>query len=126
MTDYVIIGSGAAGIAAVEAIRSQDQYGGITLISNEREGFYSRPGLAYYLNGELTEANLFPFSKHYFKELRCHHQLMEVAAIVPHQSTIQLHDGSSIPYKRLLIATGASAARMDIPGIDLHLSLIHI
>lgn len=120
MTDYVIIGSGPAGIAAVEAIRSQDQYGGITLISNEREGFYSRPGLAYYLNGELTEANLFPFSKHYFKELRCHHQLTEVAAIVPHQSTIQLHDGSSIPYKRLLIATGASAARMDIPGIDLH------
>ena len=120
MTDYVIIGSGTAGIAAVEAIRSQDQYSGITLISNEREGFYSRPGLAYYLNGELTETNLFPFSKHYFNELHCRRLHAEVSAIVPSQNMIQLQGGAQIPYKRLLIATGASAARMDIPGIDLH------
>jgi len=119
MAEYVIIGSGVAGIAAVEAIRSQDQLSKITLIGNEREGFYSRPGLAYYLNGELTEANLFPFSKHYFDELHCRCIRAEVAAIAPNQSTIVLEDGARISYTRLLIATGAQAAMIDIPGIDL-------
>lgn len=118
MAEYVIIGSGVAGIAAVEAIRTQDQLSELTLIGNEREGYYTRPGLAYYLNGELTETNLFPFSKHFYHEMHCHRQLGEVAAIVPSQRTIHLQDGSRKPYKRLLIATGASAARMDIPGID--------
>ncbi len=118
MAEYVIIGSGVAGIAAIEAIRTRDQLSKLTLIGNEREGYYTRPGLAYYLNGELTETNLFPFSKHFYHEMHCHRQLGEVAAIVPHQRTIHLQDGSRIPYKRLLIATGASAARMDIPGID--------
>ena len=118
MTDYLIIGSGVAGIAAVEAIRSQDQRSEIILISNERDGFYSRPGLAYYLTGELTEADLKPFSKQNFDELRCRCVHAEVSAIVPSQSMIQLQDGAQIPYKRLLIATGAQAARMDIPGLD--------
>ena len=72
-----------AGIAAVEAIRSQDQHSGITLISNEQDGFYSRPGLAYYLTGELTEANLKPFSKRFFDELRCRRLHAEVSAIIP-------------------------------------------
>jgi NAD(P)H-nitrite reductase large subunit len=44
----------------------------------------------------------------------------EVSAIIPSQSLIQLQDGTQIPYKCLLIATGAQAARMDIPGIDLN------
>jgi len=117
MTDYLIIGSGVAGIAAVEAIRSQDQHSGITLISNEQDGFYSRPGLAYYLTGELTEANLKPFSKRFFDELRCRRLHAEVSAIIPSQSLIQLQDGTQIPYKCLLIATGAQAARMDIRGL---------
>ncbi|MEJ2758486.1 MAG: hypothetical protein P8046_08415 [Anaerolineales bacterium] len=50
---YVIVGMGAAGIAAAEAIRSQDQQGEIICISAEKEGYYSRPGLAYYLSKEL-------------------------------------------------------------------------
>src|SRR5918994_5341455 len=57
---YVIIGSGVAGIAAIEAIRSVDSVSSITLIGDNPYGFYSRPGLAYYLTGELHDKALFP------------------------------------------------------------------
>ena len=55
---YVIIGSGVAGISAAEAIRSVDKSGEITLISDDPHGFYSRPGLAYYLTGEIPDQSL--------------------------------------------------------------------
>src|SRR5678816_162656 len=58
--NYVIIGSGVAGIAAIEAIRSLDSDSTVTLIGNDPYGFYSRPGLAYYLTGELHDKALFP------------------------------------------------------------------
>ena len=55
---YVIIGAGVAGYAAIEAIRSQDAAGDITMISDDPHGYYSRPGLAYYLTGELQDKAL--------------------------------------------------------------------
>ncbi len=58
MTRYVIVGQGVAGVSAAEAIRSVDRSAEILLVSNDPNGFYSRPGLAYYLTGELSEINL--------------------------------------------------------------------
>ena len=58
---YVILGSGPAGISAIEAIRSLDTDGEITLITEDQDGYYSRPGLAYFLTGEIPESGLFPF-----------------------------------------------------------------
>ncbi len=48
-TQYLIIGSGAAGMAAAEAIRSHDAHGHIVILSEEPHGYYSRPSLAYLL-----------------------------------------------------------------------------
>ena len=60
-TRYVIVGQGVAGIAAAEAIRAADASGEITLLSDDPHGYYSRPGLAYYLTGEISRAHLFPW-----------------------------------------------------------------
>src|SRR5688500_8317145 len=98
---YVIIGSGVAGIAAIEAIRSLHPSpdlalsGGtlslskgtkveaargqgpsdveITLIGDDPHGFYSRPGLAYYLTGELHDKALFPRTMDDFRALNFRH-----------------------------------------------------
>ena len=45
MTRYVIVGQGIAGVSAAEAIRSVDRSAEIFLVSNDLNGFYSRPGL---------------------------------------------------------------------------------
>ena len=67
MKRYVILGMGAAGIAAAETIRRSDPGGEIFCISPEKAGYYSRPGLAYYLSNEIGKKSLFPFSKQDFR-----------------------------------------------------------
>ena len=116
---YVIIGSGAAGIAAAESIRRQDAGGEIVLLSEERAGYYSRPGLAYFLTGELNEKQLFPFSGRDFEELGVRRHHARVVRIHPADHLVELHDGSYLGYDRLLLATGANAARSKVPGADL-------
>jgi NAD(P)H-nitrite reductase large subunit len=116
---YLIIGSGAAGIAAAETIRKQDSGGEILLVSEEPEGYYSRPGLAYYLTGETPERMLFPFTDHDFDRLRLHRLHTRVTDLRPQSQEITLGDGRLLSYDRLLLATGSHAIKLRLPGIDL-------
>ncbi|MBI3739617.1 MAG: NAD(P)/FAD-dependent oxidoreductase, partial [Chloroflexi bacterium] len=70
---YVIIGTGVAGIAAIEAIRSVDANGEIIMIGDDPHGFYSRPGLAYYFTGEVPDKQLFPQMAEEFRKLHFHY-----------------------------------------------------
>jgi NADPH-dependent 2,4-dienoyl-CoA reductase/sulfur reductase-like enzyme len=119
MRRYVIIGSGAAGISAVEAIRQSDASGEIVLVSDDPHGYYSRPGLAYYLTGELPEDALFPFTEKDFTGLHLRRIRGQVSLVDPQAHTIQITDGPCLAYDRLLLATGAQATRPSLPGIDL-------
>jgi NADPH-dependent 2,4-dienoyl-CoA reductase/sulfur reductase-like enzyme len=119
MPKYVIIGTGPAGIAAAEAIRSQDAATNITLIGDEPWGYYSRPGLAYYLTREIPEKGLYPFTREDFKRLRLQILHARVRSIDPPTHQIEIQAGKKIPYDRLLIATGARANLLDVPGADL-------
>jgi len=119
MPHYVIIGTGVAGISAAEAIRKQDPQSSVLLIGDEKHGYYSRPGLAYYLTGELGEGQLFPFSKEDFQRLgvRLLHARVEQLQSNAHQVVLQ--NGRRVPYDRLLVATGARAAPAKAPGVEL-------
>lgn len=119
MTNYLILGSGAAGISAAEAIRKLDANGEITLVSEERDGYYSRPGLAYLLSGEVSEALLYPFSKADFQRLRLNRVHTKVQQILPEQHQVVVADDRRLGYDRLLIATGARAVKPDLPGMGL-------
>ena len=116
---YLIVGMGAAGIAAAEMIRWQDPGGDVLLVGEESHGYYSRPGLAYYLTGELPERQLFPFTKHDFDRLRLRRLHARVAALQPQTHEVTLDHGRRLPYDRLLLATGSLAARPALPGVDL-------
>lgn len=116
---YVIVGTGAAGIAAAEAIRKADPAGDILLVSEEADGYYSRPGLAYFLTGEISEKMLYPFSKRDFKALGV--RLLRARAVNIHRDArlVEMEHGATVPYDRLLIAVGAAANRASFPGSDL-------
>lgn len=116
---YVIIGSGVAGYAACEAVRSQDTTGEIFLVSDDPHGFYSRPGLAYYLTGEMDEKGLFPRSKNDWLALKLHYKQGQAVHIDPDEHQVELDDGSLLKFDRLLLAVGAQANRLDIPGAHL-------
>jgi NADPH-dependent 2,4-dienoyl-CoA reductase/sulfur reductase-like enzyme len=119
MNRYLIIGAGAAGVSAIEAIRSQDPAGEITQLCDEADGYYSRPGLAYYLTGEISKDCLFPFQNVDFERLRVQQIKAQAKRIFPIEHRVELNNGSFLAYDQLLISTGARAAPAKVPGIEL-------
>jgi NAD(P)H-nitrite reductase large subunit len=119
MIKYLVIGAGVAGLSAIEAIRSIDTIGEITQVCDDPAGYYSRPGLAYYLTGEVTEDCLFPFAESDLKRFVVKHEKAQVQRIIPQDHRIQLQGGKYLCYNRLLIATGAQAALAKVPGVEL-------
>jgi len=119
MIRYVIIGTGAAGIAAAQTIRTLDQYCEIYLVAAEVEGYYSRPSLAYYLNKEVNKNSLFPFNNNDFKNLGLQIIFDKAESINPATQEIALQSGQIFPYDKLLVATGASAIPTNVDGGDL-------
>jgi NAD(P)H-nitrite reductase large subunit len=119
MTRHVILGCGVAGIAAAEAIRKNDPAAEISLVSEDRHGFYSRPGLAYYLTGELPEKQLYIYKPEDWHRLQVHFIHGRVVKLHPADHRLDLADSTSIRYDRLLLATGSCAVRTNLPGGDL-------
>lgn len=116
---YLIIGHGVAGLSAAKAIRRRQPEASIAIVTDESHRFYSRPGLAYYLSGDIPEKQLFSYSDGLYRDIRCSLIFGEATRIDTTQRKVQLADGSILAYDALLLATGAQAARPPIPGIDL-------
>jgi len=116
---YVIVGSGVAGIAAIEAIRSVDAAGEIIMVGDDPHGFYSRPGLAYYLTGELHDKALFPRTAEDYRRMNFRSVKGRVTRIVRDQHLLELESQASLSYDRLMIAVGAQAVPLEVPGANL-------
>lgn len=119
MTNYVILGTGVAGIGAAESIRSLDKTGEITFIGEDAHGYYSRPGLAYYLTGEVDENLLYPYRPPDYKNLNARFLRSSAVRILPQDHLVELGDATRLSYDRLLIAVGSGAIHLDVPGADL-------
>jgi NADPH-dependent 2,4-dienoyl-CoA reductase/sulfur reductase-like enzyme len=113
----VILGSGAAGMAAVQGIRALNASDPILVVSHETHRFYSKPGLAYWLTGQIPEKQLYPQLSD--DEMGVGRIFGKVLTIDPKSKSITLAGGKQIQYKKLLLATGAEAIRPKIEGIDL-------
>ncbi len=141
---HVIIGSGVAAIAAIEAIHSSasidadapvrvlgEKAGAedeIVLVSDDPHGFYSRPGLAYFLTGELHDKALFPLTSEQYRRLNFRYVRGKVTGIQREQRSLSLDGQSPISFDRLLLAVGAQALPLDVPGSNLEgvLKLDHL
>ncbi len=113
---YVIVGNGPAAVNAVEAIRTLDGEGSITLFSEEPEFTYSRPLISYLLAGETDEKRMRYREADFYERNRVDfRQGVAVTRICPEDKTVQSADGSVTPYDRLLLATGS---RPFVPPAD--------
>jgi apoptosis-inducing factor 3 len=116
----VIVGGGAAGFAGAEMLRRQGFPGSIVMLSGEDAAPVDRPNLSKdYLAGTAPEdwVPLRPASFYAENgiELRLGTDVRRVDAKARH---VLLGDGSTLPFDRLLLATGAEPVRLSIPGAD--------
>jgi len=116
---YVIIGAGVAGYAAVEAIRSVDSAGEIIMISDDLNGYYSRPGLAYFLTGELNDKALYPRTRDDHKKLNFSFLNGHVSRILRLEHALEISGKSRLNYDKLLIAVGASSLPLEVSDSSL-------
>ncbi len=116
----VIVGGGAAGFAAAEMLRRQDYQGGIVVLGQEGSAPVDRPNLSKdYLAGGAPEDWLPLRPDDFYREEKIDLRLgVEVASIETNARNVLLAGGESIPYDRLLLATGAEPVRLPIPGAD--------
>ncbi|TFH32243.1 MAG: NAD(P)/FAD-dependent oxidoreductase, partial [Anaerolineales bacterium] len=87
---FIIIGNGAAGVAAVEGIRRHNPTDRILIISDDPHRFYSKPGLAYWLAGQIPEDQLYPRSPFHDMPLGIEHLKAQVMGIDPERHAIAL------------------------------------
>ena len=116
----VIIGNSAAAIGTVEAIRQHDQENAITIVSDEPHHVYSRPLICHLLGGLVDEAQM-PYRPPDFYERHGVATMLgaKVTDITPHEQTISLAGGGTLPYDQLLIATGGKPFVPPVPGVNL-------
>lgn len=117
---HVIIGSGPAGVVAAETLRKADPAAEIMLLCGEGEPPYSRMAIPYLLKGDIDEAgtHIRKDANHYDR-LRIQLVQARAQAIDTAGRAVDIGNGRSLPYDRLLIATGSRPSRERIPGIDL-------
>jgi len=75
--------------------------------------------LAYYLTGEMHEKGLFPRTKSDWQSLAPKFIQGRATRVFPGEHKLEIDGKSQISYNRLLIAVGAQAVRLNVPGTDL-------
>jgi len=116
----VIVGGGAAGFAAAEMLRREGFSGDVTLLSADDDAPYDRPNCSKdYLAGNAPEDWIPLRPPEYYKDQSINLGLRtEVTAIDAKARQVTLGDGRSVPFDKLLLATGAEPIRLDIPGAN--------
>ncbi len=118
-THHVIIGGGPVATSALETIREFDNGDSqITLLCEEPA--HSRMALPYWLCGKVPREHTYTADDAYYQKLNVEARIgTRAVSIDPDAKSVKLSDGSELSFDNLLIATGASPVKIDIPGIDL-------
>jgi NADPH-dependent 2,4-dienoyl-CoA reductase/sulfur reductase-like enzyme len=119
----VIVGGGLAGAKAAEALRDQGYDGELTLVAAEAELPYERPPLSKaYLAGDAdfdsAVVHPAPWYDEHHVDLRLRTRVTEVVLDGAEGHHVRLDDGTSVPFGKLLLATGSIARTLPIPGSD--------
>jgi NADPH-dependent 2,4-dienoyl-CoA reductase/sulfur reductase-like enzyme/nitrite reductase/ring-hydroxylating ferredoxin subunit len=114
----VIVGGGAAGLAAAEMLRREGYGGALTMVSADDSPPCDRPNLSKdFLAGTAPEEWM-PLRP---PEFYTDHDIQlllstRVLSLDVHNKRLQLEGGKSLEYGAALLATGADPIRLQIPG----------
>ena len=117
----VVVGGGLAGGKAVETLRDEGYDGPVVIVTEEAERPYERPPLSKdYLNGGKERDVIYVHQAGWYDE---HDVELRTGAravgLDPAGHTLELAGGERLPYRAVLLATGAEPRRLRIPGGEL-------
>jgi apoptosis-inducing factor 3 len=121
----VILGGGAAGLAAADMLRREGYDGSLVMLSADADPPSDRPNLSKdFLAGNAKDDWIPLRSPEFYEERRIDLVLdSKASALDVREKRVQLENGNTYGFDALLIATGADPVRLDIPGATD--SLIH-
>jgi apoptosis-inducing factor 3 len=116
----VIVGGGAAGLAAADMLRREGYGGPITMISADAAPPCDRPNLSKdFLAGTASEDWIPLRPPEYYTERRIDLVLgSRVSALDVKKKQVQLGNGKTYPFGALLLATGADPVRLPVEGAN--------
>jgi NADPH-dependent 2,4-dienoyl-CoA reductase/sulfur reductase-like enzyme/nitrite reductase/ring-hydroxylating ferredoxin subunit len=116
----VVVGGGAAGLAAADTLRREGYRRDITMVSADADAPYDRPNLSKdYLAGHAPEDWMPLKDEAYYADRRIRPMLRtRVSSIDTARRSVALDTGESLAYGALLLATGADPVRLDVDGAD--------
>lgn len=133
MKNIIVIGGVAAGLKAASKARRCDPHANITVLERGELISYGACGMPYYVGGDVNDIEDLmktPVgivrSPGYFKNVKDINVLTQtVATAIDRQDkTVKVKKMATgqeeiLPYDRLVIATGATAVKPPLPGVEL-------
>ncbi|TKI06328.1 FAD-dependent oxidoreductase [Martelella alba] len=114
----VVVGAGAGGSAAVKALRDKGYAGRLIVIDREKQAPYDRTALSKFVPQGDMALDEVPalLETRFYREEHIERITGDVEALCVKERKLRLADGGIIPYRRLLLATGGTPRRPDLPG----------
>ena len=114
----VIVGGGAAGLAAADMLRREGYDGPLTIVSADASPPVDRPNLSKdYLAGTAQEDWIPLRPSDYYRDRRIDLLLQSrVSSLDTKRRRIVLENGKALEFDALLLATGADPVRLPIEG----------
>ncbi|EKB49186.1 NAD(P)/FAD-dependent oxidoreductase [Cecembia lonarensis] len=116
----VIIGNGISGITCARNIRKNDEQADILVISGETKYFYSRTALMYIYMGHMKFEHTKPYEDWFWEKNRIDLLQAWIELVDFQQKKLICHNGDTIHYDHLILATGSKPAILDWPGKQLN------
>ena len=114
---YVVIGASAAGISGAKTLRELDKDAEIILVSKD-ENIYSRCILHHYISNHRDVEALNFTGKNFFEENNITWiKGVEVKELNDSNNSLELSNGETLSYDKLLVCSGASAFIPPVEGL---------
>ncbi len=116
---FLIIGNGAAGYYAADAIRKRNKKCVIEIVSNESQLTYYRPSISDGISEDLKDDTFYLSPKEWYVDNNIILNLgVQVESINPKEKQILLKNGKTINYDKLILANGSQNRMIPTDGID--------
>ena len=119
--DVLIVGAGQAATTAAATLRQCKFAGSVAIVGDEALIPYQRPPLSKgYLKGEVPAERLWLKPESWYSDQEVTLMIGATAVAIDRDGkSVDLADGRTLGYDRLIIATGAEPIALPLPGAEL-------